>query len=69
MKAMRWWLGHQRAAAGGADAAIVGARDVSPRGGGLIHASVAPQQRRHYNIAQAILLVSLLAASDDNKHV
>ena len=64
MKAMRWRLGCQRAAAGGADAVIVGARDVSPRGGGLIHTSVGPQRRRHCNIARAVLLVCSLAAAD-----
>ena len=43
---------------------MMGARDVSPRGGGLIHTSTAPQRRRHCNIARAALLVCSLAASD-----
>ena len=64
MKAMRRRIGHQRAAAGGADAVTIGARDVSPQRGGLIHTSAAPQRRRHCNIAPEILLVCSLAASD-----
>ena len=64
MKAARLRLDRQRAAAGGADALRIGARDVSPGGRGLIHTSVAPQRGRHYNTAQAILLVCLLAAPD-----
>ena len=64
MKAARLRLDRQRAAAGGADALRIGARDVSPGGRGLIHTSVAPQRRRHCNIARAISLVCLLAAPD-----
>ena len=47
----------------------MGARDVSPRGGGLIHHVVAPQRRRQCGIAPAALLVCSLAAPDDNPHV
>ena len=46
-----------------------GACDVSPRRGGLLHTSTAPQRRGHCGIAPAALLVCSLAASDGNKHV
>ena len=46
-----------------------GACDVSPRRGGLLHTSTAPQRRRHCGIAPAALLMCSLATSDGNKHV
>ena len=55
-------------AAGGVNAVMMGARDVSPRGGGLLHTSTAPQRPRHCNIARAILLLCLLAAADGNNN-
>ena len=42
---------------------------VSPRRGGLLYTSTAPQRRRHCGIAPAALLVCSLAASDGNDHV
>ena len=48
---------------------MMGACDVSPRRGGLLHTSTAPQRRRHCGIAKAALLVCSLEASDGNNHV
>ena len=47
----------------------IGARDASPRGGGLSHHVLAPQRRRHCNIDKAILFVRSLAASDGSECV
>ena len=69
MKAMRRRLDRKRPAAGGVDAVTMGARDVSPRGGGLNHHVLATQRRRHCGISTADSLVCLLAASGGNKRV